>query len=717
MKKSKLYISALLFAAVAFVGCDDNWDTPPLDGPVATMQANSTIAELKAAYWFAGNNGVDTVRTKENGDHYIIKGRVVSSDEAGNIYKNLVIQDTYDTSDTPACITFSINANSLYASYRPGQEIVVDATNMYLGKYAGLQQFGYPDFSSTYGWQTTFMSLEFFKEHIELNGLPEPEKIDTLVTTIASLPADDSGVQRYQSQLVRFDNVKFEDGGKSTYAEYQTTKSHNITDGTASLAVRTSGYANFYYQTLPTGTCSVIGILGYFNGSWQLTLRDINDVIVGAEVKGSKNNPYSVSEAIAAKGGASDVWTKGYIVGAVAPGVSSVSKAADIEWGGKATLSNTLVIAESAAERDYTKCIVIDLPQGSSLRTKANLADTPDNIGAEITLKGKIGTEYGMTAITGNTGTDEEFIFVSQAALSSLSENFDSYASQASSSGYVDFGDANLGGQGWSLVTTSGNKNWSMRNYSDNVYATFSGYKGTAPFDSWLITPLIDIDKLAEKVMSFRTQVNGYSSTTSKFQVYLMTSNDPSASTNTEISCRIATAPASGYSEWVSTGDIDLSGYTGKYYIGFRYTATSDSNYATWCFDDLLVGTKSGTVVTNNDGSETKPYSVADVLGGTTGSDVWVNGYIVGYSSGTDALTSAKFTAEGANALNVLLAASATETNPANCIAVGLPSGDIRTAVNLKDNASNLGKQISVKGTITTVYKIPGVNSLTAYKF
>ena len=231
-----------------------------------------------------------------------------------------------------------------------------------------------------------------------------------------------------------------------------------------------------------------------------------------------------------------------------------------------------------------------------------------------------------------------------------------------------------------------------------------------------MITPCINLDKVTDKVMSFDTQVNGYSSTTSKFEVYVMTTNDPSTSTNTKLDCNIATAPASGYSDWVKSGDIDLSKFSGKIYIGFRYSATSDANYATWCFDNVLVGKKSGTVVTGNDGSESKPYNATDVRGGVTGSDKWVTGYIVGYSSGIDASTSAKFTADSANDLNVLIAESASETDVTKCIAVGLPAGTTRTAINLKDNPGNLGKKVMVKGTISTVYKIPGVNQLTDYK-
>ena len=110
MKHSKLYISAMLFAALAATSCDDNWDTPPMVAPVATIEANTSIEELKTKYWQEANNCVDTIGYKEDGKtHYIIKGRVVSSDESGNIYKNLVIQDTYsEAGETPSCITFSI---------------------------------------------------------------------------------------------------------------------------------------------------------------------------------------------------------------------------------------------------------------------------------------------------------------------------------------------------------------------------------------------------------------------------------------------------------------------------------------------------------------------------------------------------------------------------------------------------------------------------------
>ena len=193
--------------------------------------------------------------------------------------------------------------------------------------------------------------------------------------------------------------------------------------------------------------------------------------------------------------------------------------------------------------------------------------------------------------------------------------------------------------------------------------------------------------------------------------------DSPTTANITKLDATMAVAPSSGYSDWVSSGNIDLSAWAGKkVFIGWRYQATTDANYATWCIDNVLVGKKGAGPTSSNDGSEAKPYLVSDLLSGATGTGVWVKGYIVGFS-GSSAATTAKFTAEGAYATNVLLAESASEKDVANCIAVALPLGAIRTAINLKENPANLGKEVTVKGTINAaVYGIKGVNALTDYK-
>ena len=146
----------------------------------------------------------------------------------------------------------------------------------------------------------------------------------------------------------------------------------------------------------------------------------------------------------------------------------------------------------------------------------------------------------------------------------------------------------------WTSVVVSGDKKWYQTIYAGNGYAAMTGYKGNKPpFDAWLVSPALDIAAAATKTLSFRTEVNAYGSTTSVFEVYVLNHVDPSKATvKVKLNPALATAPASGYSGWEESGALDLSQWAdgGKYYIGFRYYAEPDNNYATWCLDDVKFG-------------------------------------------------------------------------------------------------------------------------------
>ena len=147
----------------------------------------------------------------------------------------------------------------------------------------------------------------------------------------------------------------------------------------------------------------------------------------------------------------------------------------------------------------------------------------------------------------------------------------------------------------WTNAVVSGNKMWYQTTFSDNGYVAMTGYKGTQPpYDAWLITPCLDIKNAATKTLSFRSQVNGYGSTTSVLEVYVLDSNDPTQATvKAKLNPILPVAPEAGYSYWTSSGDVDLSQWAdGNYYIGFRYYATDDVDYATWCVDDVKFGIK-----------------------------------------------------------------------------------------------------------------------------
>ncbi|MCM1110092.1 MAG: DUF6359 domain-containing protein [Clostridium sp.] len=410
----QIIAGSVLALTLGFTACQNSFDDPQMNVPVATLKPNTTILELKQQYWNNDANYIDTVGVTSAGEHVVIAGRVISSDETGNIYKSLVIQDE------TAALAISIDYSNLYVDYRVGQEIVLDVTDLYIGKYSSLQQLGYPDYSGSYGWQATFMPYEMFASHRQFNGLPEPEKIDTIVTTIAALPTSADGLQRMQSQLVRFNNVSFEGGGELAYCTgHKENTNRTLVDANGTtLTVRTSGYSRFWSEKLPAGYGDVIGILSY-NGSgssanWQLLIRSLDDVINFGNPtleKGTDTNPYSVSDAVAIEntGSTTAGWVSGYIVGAVKAEITEVRSADDIEFTAPAEMNNTLVIGETADARTLDKLLVVSLAQGSAFRQYGNLRDNPDNLGRSIMVYGTLDRYMSTYGITGNQGTVNEF--------------------------------------------------------------------------------------------------------------------------------------------------------------------------------------------------------------------------------------------------------------------------------------------------------------------
>lgn len=115
----------------------------------------------------------------------------------------------------------------------------------------------------------------------------------------------------------------------------------------------------------------------------------------------------------------------------------------------------------------------------------------------------------------------------------------------------------------------------------------------------------------------------------------------------------------------------------------------------------------------STDGTEANPYTVTDAKTVGSGTDVFVKGYIVGFIP-DKSLSEAVFSAEKAVNLNVIIATSADETDVNKCMPVQLPAGDIRTAVNLKDNAANLGQEVLLCGNLESYFGAIGVKS-TSY--
>ncbi len=273
MKKSILYIASLIVAAAGFTSCDDDKAMPPLPVPGADQDipANTTtILELKEAF-----NDPDTysynkvIGEKPDGSHYVISGTITSSDQAGNIYKNIMIEDE------TAGLTIAVDQTKLYQDYKIGQTLTIDCTGLYIGGYGNCMQLGgEPQPGKD---QPGRIAEEIFAEHAFVHGFPAV--VEPQVVTVPEVDAarkDNTEFLAMQSRLVKFENMEFENPGEPLAIQGSNTSRYAFDENGNRIQLYNSGYSSIWANTLPSGKGNIVGILSYYNREWQVLLINLD---------------------------------------------------------------------------------------------------------------------------------------------------------------------------------------------------------------------------------------------------------------------------------------------------------------------------------------------------------------------------------------------------------------------------------------------------------
>ncbi|MBN2893620.1 MAG: hypothetical protein JXL97_17245 [Bacteroidales bacterium] len=263
--KIKTYlIVALLGFIFAYSSCvKEDYDNPPSNCDDINFTATHTIQELKAMF-----DGDTTLIT----DSIIIQGTVTSTDLYGNFYKEVVIED-----ETGA-ICINANVYDIFLTYPIGQKVFVSCKNLYLDEDYDVVKLGDMYLN---GGSLTFggMEEETFLAHLIKtcdNSLFNPT-----VKKFSEVTNDDF------YKIVKFENVQFVDGdlGKVWSENGSNYTVRNLIDDQGhQFQVSTSEYSTFALDTIPGGSGTIIGLVGYFSGAYQLIVRNSED----AEMSGGR---------------------------------------------------------------------------------------------------------------------------------------------------------------------------------------------------------------------------------------------------------------------------------------------------------------------------------------------------------------------------------------------------------------------------------------------
>ena len=200
-----------------------------------------------------------------------IRAVVVSSDEGGNYYKSMVIQDS------TAGVELELDMPGLYNTYPVGQKIVLVCNGLVIGDYRGLPQIGWI-YQET---QVGRINSLFFDQYIIRDGIPSAKNIPKALTSdeIDFLGHDDI------NKLVRLEKVTFESkaiGEPLAYNQLTATDwivNVPLANGTTkAVTVRTSSFARFRNMIIEDKEYNITGILTIYRDTYQLMIRTKEDI-------------------------------------------------------------------------------------------------------------------------------------------------------------------------------------------------------------------------------------------------------------------------------------------------------------------------------------------------------------------------------------------------------------------------------------------------------
>lgn len=313
---------------------------------------------------------------------------------------------------------------------------------------------------------------------------------------------------------------------------------------------------------------------------------------------GTKGNPMTVADVLAAEMNEAWVYVEAYIVGSCTG--STISTA---EFGVSSNSSNTnIILADTQDETSTDKVVPVQLPNSGSIRQDLALKNAPGNLGKTVLVYGQLIKYFGVNGIK-NITTEYELSGDGVTPPTPAGDNFE--AALTDGQGNWTFEDEVLP-EGLNYI-------WSQ----DSQYGMkASGYVSGTSYvtNSCLVSPAIVLQE--NSVLTFDHVHNkGGENAASQLTLSIREAN----STSSEVTPLTIPNYSTG-SDWtfVSSGEIDLSAYAGKTIkLMFRYTSDEESA-ATWEIKNVKVtnakAADEGPVLKDPTNTPETAYSVSKAL-------------------------------------------------------------------------------------------------------
>ncbi|MGK7649333.1 DUF5689 domain-containing protein [Capnocytophaga sp. G1920] len=271
-------VAIALLTAFAITSCvkDDDYDIPDPNGKKPLPDYSGQVVSF-ANVLTKVTASVATYTADE-----AIEGYVISSDEGGNFYKKIYIQNA----DKNQGLSVAIDKKGLYTEFPIGAKVQLRLKGLATQLNNSAIEVGYGTYTAKSGRVSVgTMAEAIYKKHLfdtgERKTVAELAKVSNSIQEVST--------EAHVDQLITLKGVHFPTDavGKTLFvipdanAKDKNGTNYKLTDANGKTIIfRTSSYAEFKDEKVPAGEVEVTGVLTKFNKEYQFMISNYADLVV-----------------------------------------------------------------------------------------------------------------------------------------------------------------------------------------------------------------------------------------------------------------------------------------------------------------------------------------------------------------------------------------------------------------------------------------------------
>ena len=268
-------VAIALLTAFAITSCvkDDDYDIPDPNGKKPLPDYSGQVVSF-ANVLTKVTASVATYTADE-----AIEGYVISSDEGGNFYKKIYIQNA----DKNQGLSVAIDKSGLYTEFPVGAKIQLRLKDLTTQLNNSAIEVGHGTYTAKSGRVSVgTMAEAIYKKHLfdtgERKTVAELAKVSNSIQEVST--------EAHVDQLITLKGVHFPTDavGKTLYDKSNAlggATNYKLTDANGKTIIfRTSSHAKFKDEKVPAGEVEVTGVLTKFNKDYQFMISNYADLVV-----------------------------------------------------------------------------------------------------------------------------------------------------------------------------------------------------------------------------------------------------------------------------------------------------------------------------------------------------------------------------------------------------------------------------------------------------